>query len=155
MSEVWGSVQLKLEKDGSTLVLENAILTPDFFLPAEIMHEGCINAKRTWSKDRDFSEFAVVVQLFKHNDPNAKAAELLGLRKSIYLFTPFDMLWSRYVVIISVVISPIDPLSDKEIAIIEMVSIDPGALGDYMQDKAGNRYKTKAGQYIRRRIKGI
>jgi hypothetical protein len=158
MSSVWSEILLNLEKDGTTVQLEHAILKPNFFIPAEIMHQSTITEKRTWSKDIHFSEFTVLDLLFLYANPITKAEELIDLENNKYLFTPFNMLWSKYVLITLVEFRPLegsDISENKDIAYISMAAADPGTLGAYFMDKAGNRFKDKAGNYIRRRIRGL
>lgn len=155
MSSVFGQIELKLEKGVTTVTLDHAVLLPNFFIPAVIMHESIINGVRTWSNDIHFSEFTVNDLLFLYDDPAAKAIELRALEDDKYLFSPFTMMWSKYVLITSVIIKPVEPNSEYDIAYISMIAADPGTLGAYLLNRQGEKLKDRSGQYIRRKIRGV
>jgi hypothetical protein len=158
MSQVWGQILLNLEKDGSTVQLQHAILSPNFYIPAEKMHQSIITEKRTWSSDIHFSDFTVQDLLFFYADPNAKADELTDLEDEVFLFTPFDMMWSRWVHIVSVDFKPLEGTllgDEKQIAYIRMIAVEPGILGGYVYNRAGEKVKDILGNYVRRRIRGL
>ncbi|MBI1939187.1 MAG: hypothetical protein HYS25_13845 [Ignavibacteriales bacterium] len=154
MSSVWGQMACKFETANTTVELQNVVLSPSFFINAEIMHES-INGKRTWSKDEHFAEFTIRDILKNYTDPKVKANEIEALEHKAAVFTPFNMLWSKNVIITNVWFDMLTSNNDYAVAVIEMVAADSGTLGSYLIKRTGERFLTRDGKFIRKKIRGI
>ena len=155
MSDVFDTIITKLESGTTTVTMDNVVMKPNPFISAEIMHESIINGVRTYSRDIHLSEFIVKDLLWLYADPAAKAAELLAIENQKFLFTPFDMMWSKYVWVTSVDIQMLEPDSVYNIAVVSMIGADPGTLGKYYVDHAGKRYTKPDGTFYRKNIRGV
>jgi len=155
MSEIWGEISCKLELGETVLELQHSILQPNFFIPKTIMHESVLTGKRTYSKNYNYSEFEINEYLFRYDDPGSIADQLLNFEDEVILFTPGELLWSKYCVVTNVSFYPLQTPYSDDIAIISLVAVDNIILGDYMRFLNGNYVETIDGKKMRRKIKGI
>lgn len=157
MSNVWGEIQCKIETNSGEVELSHTILEPNFFVPQKIVHESKISekGKRTYSKNARYSDFLLIEYLYKYEDPNSKAEELLNLEDEIILFTPGSIMWSKYCIVTIVDIYGLDSPYNRDIALIKLVSTDFAILGGYLTTLAGLNIKTKDDKKIRKNIRGI
>lgn len=155
MSNVWGEISCKLEFGETELILEHSILEPNFFVPEKIVHESKLTGLRTYSKNAHYSEFLITEYLYKYENPNEKADELLDLEDNIVLFTPGSLLWSKYCIVTLVDFYGLDSPYTKDLAMIKLVSTDFAILGGYLTTLSNLIIKTKDGKKIRKNIKGL
>lgn len=155
MISVWGTIACKFETANGTVELQHVVLSPSFFINAEIMHESIANGKRTWSKDEHFSEFTIHDLLINYPNAKVKAQEIETLENQIAVFTPFSLLWSKNVIVTKVWFDQLTGNNDYAVAVIELVAADSGTLGGYLIKRTGERFLTKDGKYIRKKIRGM
>ena len=62
---IWGTTAPKFVASGSTVLLDNAIILPTWADPRFIEQTSVENGERTYDQLGDYSEFQVIINLFK------------------------------------------------------------------------------------------
>lgn len=158
MGDIFGETTCKFELGETVLQLQHTRMQPNFFKGKKIVHESVISekGKRTYSRNQKFAEFEIEEYLFLYgDDAPAKAAELLALEDTVPLFTPGELMWSKYCVVTSVDFYPLQTPYSDDIAIINLIAIDNIILGDYMRFLNGNYVETIDGKKMRKKIRGL
>lgn len=92
----WRAPKFVFDKGGlneSTVILDYAVLTPDFQDTREIEHESVINAHREWTSkgEGDHITFDVLIHLHKYPDAKAKFEEIYQFKnKDVVLYPHKD-----------------------------------------------------------------
>jgi len=91
MSSIFGEQTAKFLYGETEVSLDHCIVSPNFRIPAHIMHQSCLSptGHRTYSKNENFISFKAVDYLFKYANPKSKADELLAYEDLQVDFYPF------------------------------------------------------------------
>lgn len=146
---IWGSTYCRINNDSLTVNMPHSIIEPNFMIPAQKMHESILTGTRTWSNLNNYLEFSITDYLFKYDSPIAQANHLLALENTIVTFAfaiDGGLILSMYLE--SVDIHPLFQPWRKDIAVLNLKSVEYLRVSRRIKTKDGKWIKTADGNYL-------
>lgn len=148
---VFGETISKIISGESEIILDHSILDPQWIQAQTILFESVLTKERSYANDRHLSEFKVFVNLFKYDDPIAKALEIEALRNTDIYFYPHsdgDAMKNLYdeeveYNVTNIEYYPLSVLASEDVCVITLSPIQPIRL--FASGVSGNGYGTAYG----------
>ena len=152
---ILGTGKTYLTYDGSEIVLNYSSTDFDIYKNQDVEFRSIITGIKTHYELYDYSEFTITERLFLEDDPISKFSEINGLigdKIHLNLFGSENIIFAGYII-------ELKPIYLRGFVAYDVCKIiiesNPGKMGKYLVDKQGRPYKDKAGNYIRRKLRGL